>query len=782
MRTSKRTALGSAVAAMALAAGVAPASAAVASPVVSATPPTPAAPAAPAAPVQPDAPLPLTAPASAAAGTGVITTVAGGVGGPAKATTVSLNSGGTFRSYACGVGYGNGQVQIADGYSVRSVNPATDQLTTPVGNGAEAILGDGGPATVATVTDACSTAVDQHGNLVIAPFTIGRIQVMAHTTGTFYGQAMTAGDIYTVAGTGLAEFNGDHRLALSADIAYPHSVAVDSHGNLLIADAGNGRIRVVAVVTGTFYGQQMIAGDIYTVAGNGKFTGVGNGGPATRASLGFPQAVTLDAAGNVVIDNTEDCEIQVVAEHTGTFYGQKMTTGDIYAVAGNGTEGYSGDGGPALKAQLDQSKGMALDKNGNIVIADTGNSRVRVAAEHTGTFYGQRMTTGHIYSVAGTGTAGHTGIGGPGTAAEIDKPLGVSLDGNGNLLLADTGWVEAVPARSGTYYGQQMTAGHIYDIAGRGLGQTSGEGGPATAAEFINPQTVSFDGAGDLLTSVANSTVQMVPATSGSYFGQAMAAGHIYAVAGDGHPGFSGDGGPAARARLFDPEGLAFDPAGNLVIVDAANNRIRVVAAHAGTFYGQQMTTGHIYTVAGTGTCGLSGVGGPATAAQLCLPVGLAMDAVGNLVFTDWDESDSRVQVVAAKTGTFYGQKMTAGDIYAVAGTGPCGFSGDGGRATSATFCGPRSVAVDGDGNLVIADEANGRIRVVADSTGRFYGQKMTAGDIYTVAGNGGDSGTGDGGPATSAELNQPGAVAVNTAGDVAIADAVNNRVRIVRS
>jgi sugar lactone lactonase YvrE len=264
---------------------------------------------------------------------------------------------------------------------------------------------------------------------------------------------------------------------------------------------------------------------------------------------------------------------------------------------------------------------------------------------------------------------------------------------------------------------------------------------------------------------------------TGTFYGQAMTAGDIYTVAGNGTIGFSGDAGPATKARLFLPDGVAVDGAGNLVIADTRNQRIRVVAASSGTFYGRAMTAGDMYTVAGTGTAGFSGDGGPATSAEVDLPTAVAVDAAGNLVIVD--PGNVRVRVVAHKTGTFYGQAMTAGDIYTVAGGGTGGL-GDGGPATSAELSSPDGVAVDGTGNLVIADTFHHRIRVVAHKTGTFYGVSMTAGDIDTVAGTGTHGFSGDGGPATRAELNTPVGVAVDAAGNLVIADTANGRIRVV--
>ena len=227
---------------------------------------------------------------------GVISTVAGGVGGPARATTVALN--------ACGVSFGAGHLYIADdgpvqGGSVRAVSPGTDRLTTPAGTGAVGPLGDGGRATRAGLRQPCGVAVDRSGNLVIADTFNNRVRVVAHKTGTFYGKAMTAGDIYTVAGTGTAGFSGDGGPATKAEINSPQDVAVDAAGNLVIP--GISRVRVVAHKTGTFYGKAMTAGDIYTVAGTGTRGFSGDGGPATRAELNRPQRVAVDAAGNLLI-------------------------------------------------------------------------------------------------------------------------------------------------------------------------------------------------------------------------------------------------------------------------------------------------------------------------------------------------------------------------------------------------------------------------------------------------------------------------------------------------
>jgi hypothetical protein len=761
-----------------------------------------------------------------AAAPGVISTVAGGVGGPGRATGVDV-------SFPCGVSFGAGALYIAGGQTVRQVNPATDGLTTPAGTDAISPVGDGGPATAANV-ETCGVATDHDGNLLIANFADQRIQVVAARSGTFYGQAMIAHDIYTVAGTGTAGFSGDGGPATGAELDFPNAVAVDGAGNLVIADSGNNRVRVAAAATGTFYGRAMTAGHIYTVAGDGSVGPSGDGGPATKAGLSA-QSVVVDDSGNLVIADSQTGRIRVVAATTGTFYGQAMKAHDIYTVAGGGTS--LGDGGPATQAALDDPTAVAVDGAGDLLVADTFDQRVRIVAASSGTRYGQAMTAGDIYTVAGNGSPGYAGDGGPATAAEVAYPQGVAVDGSGNLVIADTdnARVRVVAARTGTFYRQAMTAGHIYTVASNGAPSRqegnqgfSGDTGPALRAELDFPAGVAVDAAGNLvIADTSNDRIRVVAARSGTFYGRAMTAHDIYTVAGTGIQGFSGVGGPATAAKLSGPSDVVPDAAGNLVIADAGNDRIRVVAAAAGTFYGQAMIAGHIYTVAGDGARGTGGDGGPALKAGLHSPMSVAVDHAGNLVIAD--TRNRRVQVVAAASGTFYGQAMTAGDVYTVATLGgPTGvavdhagnvvinsadaarvfvlavttgtfygramtagnlyvvagggrsYPGNGGPARSAELQGPFGVAVDPAGNLVVADTEDSRVRVVAVTSGTFYGQPMTAGHIYTLAGDANQGYFGDGGPGTSAWVGLPVGVAVDRAGDVLIADSDTGRIREV--
>ncbi|MGO9899079.1 MAG: InlB B-repeat-containing protein [Solirubrobacteraceae bacterium] len=643
--------------------------------------------------------------------------------------------------------------------------------------------------------------------------------------GTVVRAISSDGQETTVAGVGSYGFSGDGGPATSAELSNAAGVALDGNGDLLIADSDNHRIRLVAAAScasGCPYGlSSMTKGDIYTVAGNASQGSSGDGGSATSAELNGPGGVALDGNGDLLIADSNNHRVRLVAAATcasGCPYGlSSMTKGDIYTVAGNGSQGSSGDGGPATIAELDFSynnidaaSGVAVDSDGDLLIPDTNNNRVRLVAAATcasGCPYGlSSMTKGDIYTVAGNGTWGYSGDAGPATSAELDSPVGVALDGSGDLLITDTyndlvRFVAAASCASNCPYGlSSMTTGDIYTVAGGGTSGL-GDGGPATSAELNSPQGVAIDSDGDLLVAETNGArVRLVAAAScasGCPYGlSSMTKGDIYTVAGNGTWGYSGDGGPAANAELQGPDEVAMDGSGDSLIADTYNDLVRLVAAASCASncpYGlSSMTKGDIYTVAGNGSQGSSGDGGPATSAELYYPGGVGLDGSGDLLIAD--TYNGRVRLVAAAScasGCPYGlSSMTKGDIYTVAGGGTSGL-GDGGPATGAELGAPGGVAVDSSGDLLVADTGDERVRLVAAascSSGCPYGlSSMTKGDIYTVAGNGSQGSSGDGGPATSAELDfsynnvgGPSGVAGDSDGDLLIADAANNRVRLV--
>lgn len=380
-----------------------------------------------------------------------------------------------------------------------------------------------------------------------------------------------------------------------------------------------------------------------------------------------------------------------------------------------------------------------------------------------------------ISTFAGT-SAGFSGDGATATAAQLSGPQGAAFDAAGNLYIADTTnhRIRVVCKTSGTYFGIAMTAGNIYTIAGTTSGM-SGDGGPATAAQFSGPRGVALDAAGNLyIADQGNNRIRVINQTPGTYFGIPMTAGNIYTVAGGGA---SGDGALATAAQLSSPYGIAFDTTGNLFITDTGSHRIRVINHTPGTYFGVAMTANNIYTVAGVeGAGAYNGDGIAATTAWLRSPSGIAFDNAGNLYIAD--NLNHRIRAVARTSGTFFGVAMTADRIYTVAGT-TNGLSGDGAAASAAQFSRPWSLAFDTTGNLYVADFNNNRLRAICHTSGTYFGVPMTAGNIYMVAGYTFGS-SGDGGPGTASQLAGPTGIAFDTAGHLYVVDYGNHRIRTI--
>ncbi|MSX20889.1 MAG: hypothetical protein F2795_01105 [Actinobacteria bacterium] len=331
-------------------------------------------------------------------------------------------------------------------------------------------------------------------------------------------------------------------------------------------------------------------GDINTVAGNAPTCGYsGDAGPAIDADLGHPQALALDADGNLYIADFATHRIRKV-DHT---------TGFITTVAGNGTYGDGGDGDLAINAQLRDPADVAVDTAGNLYIADNGNHRIR-KVDHT---------TGFISTIAGTGTAGYSGDSGLAINAELHYPTSVSLDAAGNIYLAD---VSNNVVRKIT-----AATGYITTVAGNGTGGYSGDSGVATSAQMNSPQEAIVDTDGNLyIADSSNNRIRKVDHTTG----------YITTIAGNGTAGYSGDGDPATDAQINYPGLMALDADGNLFFADYSNHRIRKVDK-----------TGIITTVAGNGTAGSDGDAGAATAAQLNNPWGIEFNTTGDLFIAEYE-------------------------------------------------------------------------------------------------------------------------------------------------
>jgi len=707
-------------------------------------------------------------------GCNIATVVGGGTLSATTATSISQSPTGS------GFGSSTSLYTVDSTNSVVStVSLSSDTESVVAGNGTDGSSGDGGPATAAQLNHPGAVTVEPNA-AIIADTGNNKIRDLARTTRSHFGQSMTSGHIYTIGGTGLAGYSGDGATATAATFSSPTGISLDANGDPVIADTGNNVIRVIASTTGTYDNISMIQGDVYTIAGDGTLGYSGDAASATSATLDQPSCALVDGNGNVVIADSGNNVIRVVAESSGTFYGVAMTSGSIYTLAGDGVAGYSGDGGPAAAAEFQQPTGMALDSSGNLIIADSLNSVVRVLAESTGTYFGASMTADDVYTVMGNGTLGYSGDGGPALSAELADPTGVSLQGSENILVSDSGndRIRERAIRNITQFGITMTAGDIYTIAGNGASRTSGSGGlSATSTVLDSPSGVASASSGSIAVSdTGGNVLRYVAGSSGTQFGVTMSDGDAYSIGGTGVAGYAGDGAIGSSAELNSPTAVVADSFGNIVFADSGNNVVRLIARSSGTYYGISATAGYIYTIGGNGVDGYSGDGGTATAATLNDPTGLALDAAGNIIVADSD--NNVVRCIAEASGTYYGQATSVGDIYTIAGNNVAGYSGDGSGVLSAEFDQPTGLAVDASGNIVIADTFNNVVRLYALNSGSYFGRTVVAGNIYTIVGTGIEGYSGDGSPASMADLASPTGLTFDSAGNLIISDTSNSVIR----
>ncbi len=601
----------------------------------------------------------------------------------------------------------------------------------------------------------------------------------------------SSGSMVLVAGNSRAGFSGDGGPAVNAKLNSPQGMALDSAGNLYIADSLNNRVRKVDP-----------NGIITTYAGDGNVSQPGfwgDGSPATAAQIHAPVAIAIDKNGLVYIVTAADNTIRLVD-----------VNGNIAIFAGEGYKGFYGDAGPAPKAGITGPQDMTFLSDGSALIADTGNGTIRkvttdgniatvsgngsvglsgdgtatglamlspfgVVADSSGNIYVAEFGTerirkidssGNITTAIGNGSLGFAGDGGAPNKVEMNGPTGVALDGSGNLFFVD----------SLNYRIRKLTGGNVATVAGNGILAYSGNGGAAISAQLNTPLGVAADSTGNLyISDTLNNVVRKIDAK-----------GVITAFAGNGSPGNGGDNGAATSAQLNGPQGLAVDASGNLYIADTQNNRIRKVSGatittiagannelglpfgialdSAGNIYAAEFgrnrvskisPAGAVSTIAGNGVAGYGGDGGPAASAMLSTPQGVAVDTAGNVYIAD--TGNNRVRVVSG------------GIIGTFAGNGIGGYDRDGVAATATPVGNPVALAADSSGALYIAD-GSARVRKV-----------LPNGLITTIAGSGSRGYSGDGGSATNAMLSSPSALALAPNGAVLVADTYNNAVRLLQ-
>lgn len=505
----------------------------------------------------------------------------------------------------------NGTVYIADSGNHRVRRVTSDGIiTTVAGSGVAGFSGDNGPAVTAQLNTPVAIAATTGGQLYVLDFGNNRVR-----------QISPAGIIRTFAGTGAVGASGDNGAALSATFNYPTGMALTPAGDLLLADAGNNRIRRIA------------SGLVSTVA---------------AGSLNFPDGVRTDAAGNIYVSDSGNFRIVKVSAN-----------GIVATVAGSGTQGFSGDGGAATDAALNYPNDVAIGTNGTLYIADSANARIRAVSPagiistlagsdvqpqiysadslatdtagmvyYTDSFRNQVLSVSAgvvVTKVAGDGTKGYSGDGGAATSAQLSSPLGLALDASGNLYIADSGNQVIRKVTAGgtisTYVGTGLsfpaslaadTAGNLYiaDTGNNRVQKVTPNGGISTIPG--NPTGLAVDIAGNLyIADSANNKVQRV-ATSGAI--TTILAG-----------------------QLKSPSGVSVDKAGNLFIADTGNHAIRRIA-----------TDGTLTTLGGIE--GYTGDGGPAALSQFSRPLGTAVDSTGNVFVADSGNSAIRALRPSAQT------------------------------------------------------------------------------------------------------------------------------------
>ncbi len=591
----------------------------------------------------------------------------------------------------------NNNLYVVDqsSYCVREIDHVTGIINTVAGKGGWwGFAGDGGLATAAQLNNPVAIAIDSVNNLYISDYNNNRIRKVNASNGI----------INSIAGCDSTRYTHDSTLADSSRINGPAGIALDRKGNVFFVDQNNCRIRELKVSNDT----------IYTISGgNAGFSG--DGGPAKKAQFWYPLGIALDSTGNIYIADTYNNRIREITKANDT----------INTICGNGWSTFSGDGGPASAAEIFQPHYLSFDKSGNLYFGDMGNNRVReintsdtittlsgdgmpgyngdnipalttqlsnptyLVSDDSGNIYvsdnGNNMireisaSTGNILKIAGTGIGGYSGDGGPAGKAQLSGVSGIAINDSGDIIFADE-------------YNERIrkinhSTNTITTIGGNGNAGSSGNGGQAIAAELFYPVDVAIDSKGDIyIADMVNDRIREI-----------NAFGVMKLIAGNGFNsnhwggGFSGDGGSAIVAELYQPQSVAVDNNNNLYIADTWNYRVRKV----------NLNTGIISTVAGNGTWGYNGDGRPATAAEISPPTCIRLDEYGNLYIADFYNNVIREVSVWDST------------ITTIAGTGIQNYSGDGSPAINAELDLAHGICFDNRWNMYIADYGNNRVRKI---------------------------------------------------------------------
>ena len=582
-----------------------------------------------------------------------------------------------------------GNLYIADtsGQCIRKIDP-DGNVTTLAGNGTYGYVdGTGGADGTAEFFGPSGVAVDSAGNVYVADEYNNAIRVIDPD-----------GNVTTLSGNGTAGFvDGTGGAQGSTEFNNPSAVALDSMGNLYVADLFNQRIRMVDA-----------SGNTTTIAGNGT-SGLVNG-VSSHAEFSFPDGIAFDSAGDIFVADGSNNQIREID-----------VNGNVTTLAGQKQSGFAdGNGG---QASFYQPVGLAIDESNNVYVADSDNSRLR-----------KIDSSGNVTTLSGNGTGGYAdGTGGANGIAEFSGPRGVVLDGSGGLYVADGG---------NSRVRRIDSSGNASTFAGNGFqSYVDGTGGANGTTEFNYPYSLTVDGAGNVyVVDTNNNNIRKIDLD-----------GNTTTVAGNGLYGdVDGSGGAGGTAEFNQPWGDAVDTSGNIYVADYGNNCIRKIDVQ-----------GNVTTIAGNGTGGfVDGSGGSQGTAEFSGPAGVVVDSAGNLYVTDSNNNSVRKIDID-------------GNVTTLAGNGNSGFiDGTGGMNGTAEFSYPVGIAIDSNGILYVGDGNNYSVRKI-DSHG----------NVTTLAGNGNDGDIdGTGGMNGTAEFTYPSGVAADSSGNVYVADYSEGAVRAIDS
>jgi sugar lactone lactonase YvrE len=566
----------------------------------------------------------------------------------------------------------SGNVYVADGNNATINDDVVEEVTpsgTPTiiaGKIGESGAPTPGPATGSELDGPTGVAVDSTGNVYIADCYNNVVE-----------KVTPSGTLSIIAGKAGQSGAPTPGPAISSELDSPTRVAVDSSGNVYIADSGNA---VVEKITPS--------GTLSIIAGKAGQSGTPTPGPATSSDLGVPDGLAVDSSGNLFIDDASNDVVEKVTP-----------SGTLSIVAGKIGQSGAPTPGPATSSDLDDPTGVTVDATGNLYVADTYNADI------------EKVTpSGTLSIIAGTGHSGAP-TPGPATGSDLGHPFGVAIDSTGSIYIADTpnDMVEKV-----------TSSGTLSIFAGFGAQSGVPTPGPAISSDLDHPAGVAVDSSGNLyIADTYNDVVEKI-----------TPSGTLSVIAGDGRPGAPTPG-PATATPLGGPNGVAVDSSGNLYIADGGNAVVEKVTP-----------SGTLSIIAGKAGQFGSPTPGPATSSDLGVLGGLAVDSSGNLYIAD------------AANGVV--EKVTTAGILSII-------------ATSSALGVPAGVAVDSFGNLYVADSGNDVVEKVTPS-----------GTLSIVAGKIGQSGVPSPGPATSSDLDNPGGVAVDSSGNLYVADSGNDVVEKV--